>query len=78
MDALLAQAGWIEQNRGEVNRDKKSLDIFWLHDESLVDSANLPDPHILAAEIADDLSSALGQIEDILIDLEDRIDLNVE
>src|SRR5690606_34697471 len=36
-----------------IARDKASLDIFWLRDESLEDSANLPDPHILAAEIAD-------------------------
>ena len=30
------------------------------------------DPHILAQEIADDLRSALGQIEDVLVDLEQR------
>jgi type I restriction enzyme M protein len=53
-------------------RDKCSLDLFWLRDESLEDSASLPDPHILAQEIADDLRSALGQIEDILGDLEVR------
>jgi len=56
-----------------VNRDKASLDIFWLRDESLEDSANLPDPHILAGEIAEDLESALEQIQDILGDLEDRV-----
>ena len=55
-----------------VARDKVSLDLFWLRDESLEDSANLPDPHVLAQEIADDLRSALGQIEDILGDLEQR------
>ena len=54
-------------------RDKVSLDLFWLRDESLEDSANLPDPNILAQEIADDLRSALGQIEDILGDLERRV-----
>jgi type I restriction enzyme M protein len=32
-----------------------SLDIFWLKDESLEDSANLPDSHVIAAEIAEDL-----------------------
>ena len=49
-----------------------SLDLFWLRDESLEDSANLPDPHLLAQEIADDLRSALGQTEDVLGDLEAR------
>ena len=53
-------------------RDKVSLDLFWLRDESLEDSANLPNPNVLAQEIADDLRSALGQIEDILGDLERR------
>ena len=50
-------------------RDKVSLDLFWLRDESLEDSASLPDPHVLAEEIADDLRAALGEIEDILGDL---------
>ena len=52
-----------------VARDKCSLDLFWLRDESLEDSANLPDPHVLAGEIAEDLRSALGQIESVLGDL---------
>jgi type I restriction enzyme M protein len=41
-----------------LKRDKVSLDIFWLNDESLEDSANLPDPDVIAAEIADDLQAA--------------------
>jgi len=57
-----------------INRDKASLDIFWLRDESLEDSANLPDPHILAGEIAEDLESALEQIQDVLGDLEERVE----
>jgi type I restriction enzyme M protein len=55
-----------------VARDKCSLDIFWLKDESLEDSANLPEPHVLAEEIADDLRSALEQIESVLADLQGR------
>jgi type I restriction enzyme M protein len=55
-----------------VARDKCSLDILWLKDESLEDSSKLPDPHVLAAEIAEDLRSALEQIESVLGDLQQR------
>jgi len=53
-------------------RDKVSMDLFWLRDESLEDSASLPEPHVLAQEIADDLRAALEQVEDILGDLQER------
>src|SRR5206468_5532659 len=55
-----------------VARGKCSLDIFWLKDESLEHSSKLPDPHVLAAEIAQDLRSALEQIESVLGDLQQR------
>lgn len=44
-----------------VKRDKLNLDIFWLTDKSLEDSEDLPDPAVLAQEIADDLAAALEQ-----------------
>ncbi|MBU2574781.1 MAG: SAM-dependent methyltransferase, partial [Elusimicrobia bacterium] len=47
-------------------RDKANLDIFWLKDDSLEDSDNLPDPDIIAAEIADNLETALEQFNSIL------------
>jgi type I restriction enzyme M protein len=53
-----------------VARDKCSLDLFWVKDESLLDSENLPEPDVIAAEIADDLRSALEQIEEIWVDLQ--------
>jgi type I restriction enzyme M protein len=34
-----------------VARDTASLDIFWLRDESLEDTGNLPAPELIAAEI---------------------------
>ena len=68
---------WRPYSYDEVtNRDKVSLDLFWLRDESLEDSASLPDPHILAQEIAEDLRSALAQIDDVLGDLEARAMIN--
>ena len=36
-------------------RDKANLDIFWLRDESLEESANLPEPDVLVREIAEEL-----------------------
>ena len=42
-----------------------SLDIFWLKDDSLEDSANLPDPDVIAAEIVEDLQAALDQFAQI-------------
>ena len=53
-----------------VNRDKASLDIFWLKDESLSASDNLPDPDVIAREIVDDLEAALEQFREIANDLE--------
>jgi type I restriction enzyme M protein len=50
-------------------RDKVNLDIFWLRDESLEDSANLPDPDVLALEIAEELEAALEQFAAIAEDL---------
>ena len=52
-----------------ISRDKLSLDIFWLRDESLSDSDNLPDPDVLAQEIVDDLEAALEQFREIAADL---------
>jgi type I restriction enzyme M protein len=56
-----------------VARDKVSLDLSWLRDDSLEDSANLPEPNLLAQEIADDLLAALTQVQDILGDLQQRL-----
>jgi type I restriction enzyme M protein len=52
-----------------VSRDKASLDIFWLRDESLSDSDNLPAPEVIAAEIVEDLEAALEQFREILGDM---------
>ena len=52
-----------------VARDKTSLDIFWLKDESLADSDNLPAPGVIAREIVEDLQAALAQFRLIADDL---------
>ncbi len=55
-----------------VKRDKASLDIFWLKDESLEDSENLPEPEVLAAEIVESLESALQEFRAIYEELGER------
>ncbi len=52
-----------------VKRDKVNLDIFWLKDEALEDSANLPAPEVIANEITADLEAALEQFAMIAEDL---------
>jgi type I restriction enzyme M protein len=48
-----------------LKRDKLNLDLFWIKDESLTDTASLPAPDVIAAEIADDLEAALEQFTKI-------------
>ena len=55
-----------------VKRDKASLDIFWLKDESLEDSDNLPAPEVLAAEIVESLETALGEFRAIYEELGEK------
>ncbi len=52
-----------------IKRDKVNLDIFWLRDESVEDSDNLPPPDEIAAEIVEDLQAALDQFTEIAADL---------
>ena len=55
-----------------MKRDKASLDIFWLKDESLEDSDNLPAPEVLAAEIVESLETALGEFRAIYEELGEK------
>ncbi|MBU3739948.1 MAG: SAM-dependent DNA methyltransferase, partial [Rhodoferax sp.] len=57
-----------------VARDKTSLDIFWLKDDSLADSDNLPAPAVIAQEIVEDLQAALEQFRLIAADLGAEVD----
>ena len=44
-----------------IARDKASLDIFWLRDDSLEDTENLSPPEVIAAQIVEDLQEALTE-----------------
>lgn len=74
--AAEATAGTTPDSRWRVHdyeeliaRDKPSLDIFWLKDESLMDSENLPRPAEIARDIIEDLEAALAQFRLIEADL---------
>lgn len=52
-----------------IARDKTNLDIFWMKDDSLEDTENLPAPAVLAAEIVEQLEAALEEfrgVEEVL------------
>jgi len=53
-----------------IERDKVSLDLFWLRDESLEDTANLPAPGVIAAEIVANLEAALEEFRSLSKTLE--------
>lgn len=61
---------WRRFSIGEVTaRDKTSLDIFWIKDKSLADLDNLPDPDELAADIIDNLQTALDGFSELMATL---------
>lgn len=53
-----------------LKRDKTSLDIFWVKDQSLADLDSLPEPDVLAADILDNLQSAMDSFKELLSLLE--------
>ena len=48
-----------------LERDKTSLDLFWIKDKSLADLDNLPDPDELAVDIIENLQSALESFREL-------------
>ena len=59
-----------------LKRDKLSLDLFWIKDQSITDAESLPPPDVIAAEIADDLKDAQKQFENIAARLARSISAN--
>lgn len=52
-----------------LERDKTSLDIFWIKDKSLADLDNLPSPDELAEGIIENLESALASFKELKMKL---------
>ena len=52
-----------------LERDKTSLDIFWIKDKALADLDSLPPPDELAADIIENLQSALESFQELMSQL---------
>lgn len=48
-----------------IARDKTSLDIFWLNDESMTDMESIPEPEVIASEIMENLEAALISFKNV-------------
>jgi type I restriction enzyme M protein len=56
--------------QSEIDRVRQARShLLCLKGESLEDSANFPDPDIIAAEIVEDLQAAFAQFAEIAADL---------
>lgn len=54
---------WRKYSYEEIkSRDKISLDIFWLKDDSVIDLENLPDSNVLISDIIENMESALESL----------------
>ena len=61
------EARWRKFSHEEIiNRDKTSLDITWIKDQSLTDLDNLPDPDILANDIIENLEASIEDFKEIM------------
>lgn len=59
-----------ETERTLIARDKASLDLFWLKDDSLDNLDDLPPPEVLQQEIIDHLEAALAAFGDVAAGLQ--------
>ena len=64
---------WRKFNVDEIlKRDKTSLDVFWIKDKSLADLDSLPDPDVLAADIIENLQSAMDSFNELMQTLQKK------
>ena len=56
-------------SRKEIREKGDSLDLAWIRDDSLEDSANLPEPGVLVNEALDELAGAMAELKAILVEL---------
>ena len=68
-DKTLENCRWRKFSRDYIRDKGDSLDITWLKDNSITDAANLPAPEVLATEAMTELTEALREMNQLMIDL---------
>jgi len=66
---LIENARWRKFSREFIKAKNDSLDITWLKDNSITDAANLPEPDVLATQAMTELTEALREMNQLMIDL---------
>jgi len=68
-EQTIDNARWRKFSRQYIKDKGDSLDITWLKDNSITDAANLPAPEMLATEAMTELTEALREMNELMIEL---------
>jgi len=56
-------------SREQIRLKDDSLDLAWIRDDSVEDSANLPEPDVLISEALEEMAGAMQELQAILVEL---------
>ncbi len=56
-------------SREDIRKKDDSLDLAWIRDDSVEDSANLPEPDVLINEAIEEMAGAMLELKAILVEL---------
>jgi type I restriction enzyme M protein len=56
-------------SREQIRQKDDSLDLAWIRDDSVEDSANLPEPDVLISEALEEMAGAMQELQAILVEL---------
>ena len=56
-------------SREEIREKDDSLDLAWIRDDSVEDSADLPEPDVLINEAIEEMTGAMSELKAILVEL---------
>lgn len=56
-------------SREEITQRDNSLDLAWIRDDSIEDSADIPEPDVLINQALEEMASAIRELQAILVEL---------